>query len=94
MTLDTIVDYSYTTIYNFRPDEMYGMGKESLICNGRGTLGKFLEIIERNSSIKFEDAVYQFYGLDEHIDEYEPWVKWIGQPMYMIVDIKVTPVEA
>jgi hypothetical protein len=90
---DPIVKYEYAMAYNFRPDELYGMGKESLRTSGQDKLSKVLERLQYNSSIKFKDATYQFYGLDECIETHEPWVPYIGQPMFFVYDIKITPVE-
>lgn len=90
---DPIVNYEYTHAYNFRPEEMYGMGKETLKISGKSKLSEFLGYLQRNSSIKFEDATYWFHGLDECIENHEPWVPYIGQPMFYIYDIKITPVE-
>ena len=87
--LDEIrVKYQYTTHYNFRPDELYGMGKESLtISHNNATLREFLDVLVKNSQLKHTNAVYQFYGLDERIEEFEPWVPWIGQPMFHLSNI-------
>jgi hypothetical protein len=42
MNLDTIVKTEYTSIYNMRPGEMCGMGKESLKVSHPGQpLGQF-----------------------------------------------------
>lgn len=82
------IKYQYTTIYNYRPNETFGMGKESLIIKGEGDVAGFLENIARNSSIKFEDNIERIYGTDEAFENPE-WNDWIGRPMFLITDIKV-----
>jgi hypothetical protein len=83
---------SYTTIYNFRPGELYGMGKESLTVTGvTEDLVKWFGYISHNSSLKHENAIEHAYGLDE-CWEREDWKPWIGQPMFYVVDIKWEPV--
>lgn len=80
---------SYSTIYNFRPNEMYGMGKESLIISGEYTsLEEFMENLMYNSSLKHENAKEYSWPSYECIER-EDWIPWIGQPMFYIVDIKL-----
>lgn len=82
------MNYSYTTIYNFRPNEMFGMGKESVTCKGKGTLEDFIKYISHNSSLKHENNKEYIMGSDEFVER-EDWTSWIGQPMFYIIDIKV-----
>jgi hypothetical protein len=80
--------YSYGSIYNMRPGELYGMGKESLTVKGEATLEEFIKLLEHNSSLKHEDCKEYIIGTDEWV-EVEEWKPWIGQPMFFTVDIKV-----
>ena len=89
------VRYEYTTTYNFRPDELYGMGKESLtvISTTAGIpIEDFLRVLSKNSSLKHENAYEAIYGSHE-MYEREDWKPWIGQPMFYVTDIKVEIVE-
>ena len=80
---------SYTTIYNFRPNEMYGMGKESLIISGEySSIEKFMKNLMYNSSLKHENAKEWIVGTETYIER-EDWIPWIGQPMFYIVEIKL-----
>jgi hypothetical protein len=91
MNLDTIVKTEYTSIYNMRPGEMCGMGKESLIVSHPGQpLGQFLKNLQANSSLKFENDI-EFIA-DEWFHN-EEWTKYIGQPMFFITDIKIEEVK-
>jgi len=84
---------SYTTIYNFRPNELYGMGTESLIITGTiaaEELENWFINVAQNSTLKHENATEYAYGLDE-CWEREDWKPWIGQPMFYVVDIKWEP---
>ena len=82
------VDFEYTSIYNFRPEEGYGMGKESIIHSGTAYLVDFIRILEDNSSLKHDSANEYNYVPEEPIHR-EDWVAWIGQPMFKLVDIKI-----
>lgn len=84
----TFMKYSYCTIYNFRPDETYGMGKESLKISGDQPLNVFLKEIQYNSSLKHENAIEFIVGTEESIER-EDWKPWIGQPMFYVTDIKI-----
>jgi hypothetical protein len=82
------IKYEYSTTYNFRPDELYGMGKESMkISNPSSTMEQFLETLSHNSSLKHRTAVEYIYGSEESIHR-EDWIPYIGQPMFYITDIK------
>jgi hypothetical protein len=85
---EKLYNYSYSSIYNFRPDELYGMGKESITIQGKGTIQKFLELLQHNSSLKHEDCKEFIVGTEETV-EHKDWKDWIGQPMFYIVDIKL-----
>ena len=87
-----MIKYKYGSIYNMRPGELYGMGKESLNISGKGTLEEFMNCLTRNSSIKFEDAYEYIIGLDDRF-EVEEWKPYIGQPMFFIVDIEYEEVK-
>ncbi len=89
------VRYEYTSFYNFRPDELYGMGKENLRVQSpkEGVpIEKFLEIITQNSSLKHQNHYEAIYGCDT-LFEREDWKKYVGQPMFYITDIKVEIVD-
>ena len=88
------VRYQYASLYNFRPDEMYGMGKESLTV-GPGPaipIEDFFKMIEHNSSLKHKDNKEYIYGSDMVIER-EDWKPWIGQPMFYIVDLKIEVID-
>lgn len=81
---------SYTTIYNMRPEEMFGMGKESLICTGvieEEELNDFFKRVAENSCIKHDSILEYAYGSEE-CWEREDWKPYVGQPMFYVVDIK------
>lgn len=80
--------FSYGSIYNFRPDELYGMGKESLIVSGEGTLEEIFKTLQHNSSLKHTDCKEFIVGTEEMVERPD-WKPWIDQPMFYIVDIKV-----
>jgi hypothetical protein len=89
------IRYEYSTSYNFRPDELYGMGKESLRVQSprEGVpIEQFLDQIQKNSSIKHVNHHQIIYGSDIVV-EMEDWKPWIGQPMFYITDIKVEIVD-
>jgi hypothetical protein len=72
-----------------RPNELYGMGKESLTCTSEHeTLDDFLVYLSKNSSSKHENNVEFILG-SEDCFEIEAWKEYIGQPRFFIVDIKV-----
>ena len=91
---DKLYLYSHSTTYNFRPGELYGMGKESLTVTATipKTLEEIFEELTRWSSIKHDSIKEAFYGMDLVVER-EDWKKWLGQPMYYITDIKVWPAE-
>jgi hypothetical protein len=83
---------SYTTIYNRRPQEMYGMGTEDLISTGvTEDLIDWFGYISQNSTLKHDSILEYAYGSEE-CWEREDWKPWIGQPMFYVVDIKWEPV--
>lgn len=87
------IRYEYTTTYNFRPNELYGMGKESLcIKSPLASMEMFIESLAHNSSLKHENAYEAIYGSHEIIER-EDWKPWIGQPMFYITDIKYEIIE-
>ena len=84
------IRYEYCTSYNFRPGELYGMGKESLKVQSpeEGTSVKtFLEILSHNSSLKHTNITESIYGTTETFER-EDWKPWLGQPKFYITDIK------
>jgi len=82
----------YSTVYNMRPEELYGMGKESLTAySGRPEkMTDFMDQLRRNSSLKHENTEQGFYGTEEYIER-EDWIPYLGQPMFFIVDIDYVP---
>lgn len=89
------VRYEYTSVYNFRPDELYGMGKESLRVQSpkEGVpIEKFLETMRHNSSLKHENHYEAIIGFDT-VFEREDWKRYVGQPKFYIVDIKVEVID-
>jgi hypothetical protein len=89
---DPLVNYTYSTRYNFRPQECYGMGKESLMITGTGKLSDFLRVIQTNSSMKHKNNLMYILGSDDVI-EMEEWNPWIGQPMFTLYDIKFEVID-
>lgn len=87
------VKYEYTSIYNRRPEEGYGMGTENLTVSGESDLMEFLERLQHNSSLRHTDNK-MFIVSTETMVEIPEWNDWIGQPMFFIVDIKIVPIEA
>lgn len=80
---------SYSTWYNFRPGEGYGMGKESLKVTGEWeSLEEFMKTLEYNSSLKHKDNKEWIVGTEDFVENDE-WTKWIGQPMFFIYDIEI-----
>ncbi len=79
----------YSSCYNFRPGESYGMGKESIRhqCT-YDTLEEFFENIATNSRLTHNDAVQWESWMDGPGKVNDKWVKWIGQPSHYIFDIK------
>lgn len=86
------VKYSYHSIYNTRPDEMFGMGKESLIVSGETEINKFFELMEHNSSLKHTNCLQWIIGTDEYV-EMEEWKSYLGQPMFFITDLKMELID-
>jgi hypothetical protein len=89
------IRYEYSTVYNFRPDELYGMGKESLRVQSPKegvSLESFLEIISHNSNLKHTSITEYIYGLSQGFER-EDWKPWLGQPMFYMTDIKCEIVE-
>lgn len=82
------IKYSYTTIYNYRPGEQIGHGKEPMTFTGESTLSDFAQHIEFNSSIKFETNIEFSYCLEKQVVR-DDWNDYIGQPMYFITDVKI-----
>jgi hypothetical protein len=86
------VKYEYTSAYNFRPEECFGMGKETITVSGEGDLNEFLERLQRNSQLKHENDLDWGYCRD--VPKQNPeWTPYIGQPMFYIYDLKIEPVE-
>lgn len=86
--------YQYSSIYNMRPNEMYGMGKESITVSGQtDDIDSLLEILSKNSSIKFVNNLEGFMGTEE-VFEREDWNEYIGQPMFFLTDLKIEKIEA
>lgn len=84
------VKTSYTSFYNFRPNECFGMGKESLIVSHPCMeLSEFLEKLQYNSQLKHQDAIAYIGEEKIHVPE---WENFIGQPMFFIFDIKIEPI--
>jgi hypothetical protein len=84
---------SYGSIYNFRPEEIVSMGKESLNISSTipASIEEVIELLEHNSSLKHKDAIEWILGTEEFIER-EDWKPWIGQPMFHMIDIKIVPV--
>lgn len=86
------VETEYTSLYNMRPDELYGMGRESLTISGKSKLGDFLKMLESASSQKHQNNLYPIMGSTESFPLTE-WDKYIGRPSNYIVDIKIKQIE-
>lgn len=89
------VRYSYSSTYNFRPDELYGMGKESLDIQSppEGVpVEQFFKMMEHNSNLKHESHYEAIIGSDI-LFEREDWKRWVGQPMFYITNIKVEIID-
>lgn len=84
----------YSISYNFRPNELYGMGKESLTVQISKllTAEEFLDILVENSKLKHESILEAIYGTTETVER-QDWKNWLGQPMYHITDIKYELVD-
>jgi hypothetical protein len=50
------LEYSYTSQYQMRENETFGMGKETVRITGAGTVKQFLHNIAANSNLKHEDG--------------------------------------
>lgn len=89
-----MIKYSYSSIYNMRPGELYGMGKESLNISNPNpvTYKEFLDILVKNSNIKFEDDTEWINGTNDFVQNPE-WTRYIGQPMFFLVDISYEEVK-
>ena len=89
------VRYEYTSIYNYRPDELYGMGRESLRIQSprEGVpIEQFLEAMRHNSSIKHTNNLEGIYGTDIVVER-EDWNRYVGQPKFYMIDIKVEIID-
>ena len=89
------VRYKYTSIYNMRPEELYGMGKESLTVTSPPEgieFEEFCRMMKHNSSLVFEDAYMMILGTEEMV-EIDEWKPYIGQPMFFIVDLEIEKVK-
>jgi hypothetical protein len=76
-----------------RPNELYGMGKESITVTGQtDDVDSLLEILSKNFSIKFENNLEGIMGTEEFVER-EDWNEYIGQPMFFLTDLKIEKVE-
>jgi hypothetical protein len=76
-----------------RPNELYGMGKESITVTGQtDDVDSLLEILSKNFSIKFENNLEGIMGTEEFVER-EDWNRYIGQPMFFLTDLKIEKVE-
>jgi hypothetical protein len=80
---------AYSSIYNRRPGEGYGMGNESLNVygNGKETLEDFMSRLVENSSIKHKTSTEYIYGTDIPVPRPD-WISYIGQPAFFVTDVR------